>query len=220
VNLDVKYLVEKDASTYINFIRNFNSFKHGRDGIQNNLLAKLAPPLQEIIKNAETDEGAFEELTAHLEQVYKDNPEPIENGISKLKSSWDTVGGNIIHVLEFLYQKPFPFESVTVLLTTNNIFPHNYEKRYFYTTYKGLSVQLNTIKHELNHFMFYYYYESLKDKLDDEKYELLKEALTFFSNPEKEGKPNERSLRELFKSKLWKNLDEAIGAGTQYLLEN
>lgn len=220
MNLNVEYSVQKDASTYINFIRNFNSYKHGRDNIQGNLLKNLEPPLREILEHAETDEEALEKINTYLEKAYRDGPDLIEGGISKLRSSWESVGHNIIYNLEFLYQKPFPFESVTVFLTTNNIFPHNYNKRYFYITHKGVSTQLSIIKHELNHFMFYYYYDSLKDRLEDEKYELLKESLTLFSNPDKEGKPNEKELRDLFRSRLWENLDEAINAGAQFLLDS
>lgn len=218
--MNVEYSVQKDASTYINFIRNFNSYKHGRENIQSNLLKNLEPPLKEILEHAETDEEALARITSYLEKAYKDNPDIIESSISKLEASWEAVGRNIIYNLEFLYQKSFPFESVTVFLTTNNIFPHNYNNRYFYITHKGVSTQLSTIKHELNHFMFYYYYDSLEDTLGDEKYELLKESLTLFSNPDKEGKPNEKELRDFFRSRLWENLDDAINAGAQFLLDS
>jgi len=57
------------------------------------------------------------------------------------------------------------------------------------------------------------------ETLGKERYELLKESLTFFSNPEQGGKPNEKPLRELFLSKVWGSLDEAIVAGTELLLK-
>ena len=77
---------------------------------------------------------------------------------------------------------------------------------------------MDIARHELNHFMFYFYYESLRNKLDHEKYELLKESLTLFSNPNQIGKPNEDSIREFFKTKLWSNMNEAIIAGSEFLL--
>lgn len=72
--------------------------------------------------------------------------------------------------------------------------------------------------HELNHFMFYRYYLKLRDKLGIEKFELLKESITLFTNPEREGKPDEAPLRRLFMGKSYKNMDEAIKDGATYLL--
>jgi len=217
--LDIEYSIEKDARTYIDYVYNFKSFKHGNEDIQKRLLLKLAPRLQEVLITAKDDTTAYKGVFDYLTKSYNENPQLFEDSIGKLKTTWKKVGANIIYFLEFIYKKPFPFENITVYLTTNNIFPYNYEQKYFYANYKYVSSQLSTATHELNHFMFYYYYESLKDKLDNEKYELLKESLTFFSNPDREGKPNELPLRELFKSKLWENLDEAISAGAKYLLE-
>jgi len=215
--LDVKYSIEKDADTYVNFIFNFKSFKHGRDDIQATLLAKLEPTLQDIIKNASNDTDAHEKISGYLEAKYKEDPTVIDESIKKLKTAWDKVGKNIINSLEFLYGKSFPFDTVGAYITTNNIFPYNYEQRYFFVNYKFLNSQLATAKHELNHFMFYRYYPHLKEKLSKEYFELLKESLSFFSNPDQEGKPNEQPLRELFLSKIWSNLDEAVTAGVEYL---
>jgi len=220
MDLDIKYSIEKDIRTYIDFVYNFKSFKHGNENIQKKLLSKLDPELQEILITAKEEETAYKGVFDYLTKSYNGNPQLIEDSIAKLRVTWEKVGANIICSLEFLYKKPFPFEKVTVYLTTNYIFPYNYEQKYFYANYKYISSQLSTTTHELNHFMFYYYYPSLKDKLSNEKYELLKESLTFFSNPDREGKPNELPLRELFKSKLWTNLDEAISAGAKYLLKN
>lgn len=68
--------------------------------------------------------------------------------------------------------------------------------------------------------MFYHYYDGIRTKLGEEKYELLKESITFFSNPEQEGKPNEEQLRALFLSRVWDDLDEAVEAGVDLLLKS
>jgi len=218
MNLNIKYSAEKDAKTYLNFIRNFKSFKHGRANIQGKLMKGIDESLQTLLLSEEPDDVVFEKVVEYLEQSYKNDPKPIEDSISKLASSWATVGENIIFSLEFLYGKPFPFDDVTMYLTTSNIYPYNYKQRYFYATYKFLSAQHNIAIHELNHFMFYFYYPERDIKLSTENYELLKESLTIFTNPSKEGKPNEKPLRDLFKSKIWKSLDEAIQAGIEFLL--
>lgn len=77
--------------------------------------------------------------------------------------------------------------------------------------------QVGTILHEFNHFMFYHYYPELKDKLGKEKYELLKESLTFFTNPNQIGKPDEDKLRQLYASKNWSSVEEIINAGAHLL---
>ena len=219
MKLLVKYSLEKDARTYVDFVYTFKAFKHGRDGPKSKLLEKLDLKLQEILINAENAEAVYEQVYNHLKNIYENDPDNIEKGIKRLQDSWENVGDSIIYSLEFLYKKPFPFETITAYLTTNNIFPYSYENRYFFVFYKFLMPQLGTAKHELNHFMFYYYYPELLETLGKERYELLKESLTFFSNPEQGGKPNEKPLRELFGSKIWSSLDEAVAAGAKYLLE-
>jgi len=216
MKLEVTYSIEKDAQTYVDYIFNFKFFKHGRVNIQETLLEKLDIPLQSLLKSVENDQEAFCKIRSYLEQTYNSNPTIIKDSAAKLKTMWGKVGDNIIFSLEFLYKKPFPFKFATAYLTTNFIFPYNYEQKYFFVNFKYLSTQLNTIKHELNHFMFYYYYPAGKD-LNLEKYELLKESLSFFSNPEQEGKPNEAPLRDLYKSKIWNSLDEAVIQATKLL---
>jgi len=216
MKLEIKYSIEKDAQTYVDYIFNFKSFRHGRGNIQENLLSKLDLPLQVILNSAKNDQEAFSKTRDYLEQIYSPNKEVIVDSITKLKNVWDRIGDSLIYSLEFLYKKPFPFKEAAAYITTNFIFPYNYKQKYFFVNYKYLSSQLNTIKHELNHFMFYYYYPVIKN-LDLEKYELLKESITFFSNPEQEGKPNEKPLRDLYKSKIWNSLDEAIVEATKLL---
>lgn len=218
MKLLVKYSIEKDTSTYVNFVYKFKGFEHGREGMASKLLSKLDPELQNAIKSAKDEDEAHENIQKYLEKSYEKNKESYEKNIEKFKAEWERVGDTVIKFLEFLYQKPFPFEEITAYLTTNNIFPYSYNERYFFTSMRFLLNQLQTSKHELNHFMFYYYYPELKEELGEEKYELLKESLSFFSNPAQKGKPNEAALRELYKSKIWKNMDEAIDKATALLL--
>jgi len=219
MQLNVEYSVEKDTETYTNLVYTFKAYEHGRQNPKEALLKRLDPQLQNIITSADSEKTAYDGIYSYLEKNCQNNNEKIEKYITRLKDEWVMVGDTIINSLEFLYQNKFPFEKVTVYLTTNNIFPYSYENKYFYANLEYLMPQLGTAKHELNHFMFYYYYPKLKEQLSDEKYELLKESLTFFSNPEQRGKPNELPLRELYKSKIWKNMDEAVNAGVEFLIK-
>lgn len=218
MQLNVDYSVEKDTRTYVDLVYSFKAYEHGRQNLKETLLKKLDPQLQEIITAADSEKSAYDGVHAYLEKYQQNNIEKIEKNINRLKAEWALVGETLIKSLEFLYQNKFPFEKVTAYLTTNYIFPYSYEQRYFYANIEYLMPQLGTAKHELNHFMFYYYYPKLKEQLGDEKYELLKESLTFFSNPELKGKPNELPLRELYRSKIWVNMDEAVKAGVVFLV--
>jgi len=219
IDLQIKYSPEKDAETYINYIYKFNSYKHGRVNPQKELLSKLEPALQEILTNAKNESSAYKEVLDYLTKNNESDPQTLSRSIDTFEKRWEVVGENIIYSLEFLFKKPFPFNEVTVYLTTNNICPYSYEDKYFFANYKYASEQLETVKHELNHFMFYFYYKDLKNKLNEEKYELLKESLTFFSNPIQSGKPNENPIRTLFRSKIWENIDDAINAAVNLLLK-
>jgi len=94
----------------------------------------------------------------------------------------------IIKRLEKAYDKPFPFDEITVYLTTCFGCPYYYEKRYFYIgrNYGFLGI-LNTARHELNHFMFHYYFDDyIKEKsVSRENKEYLKEALTILTSGRK-----------------------------------
>lgn len=218
MQLEIKYSTEKDASVYVNYVYKFKGYEHGRENVNNNLLKKLDPGMQKIITSAENEEEVYEKVLKYLTNSYEKNKDNYEKSIMQFQTEWGEVGANVIKFLEFLYQKPFPFEKVTAYLTTNYIFPYNYNERYFYASIRYLLNQLQTTKHELNHFMFYHYYPELRETLGEEKYELLKESLSFFSNPTQKGKPNEAPLRDLYRSKIWKNMDEAISEGKELLL--
>jgi len=218
--LDVKYSEEKDAQTYVDYVYKYKTFEHGLVNPQKALLDRLDPELQSILTSAKDEEDAYKNVLNYLTKSNSENPQLMQNSIKTLEGRWDAAGENIIYFLEFLYKKPFPFKNITLYLTTNNICPYSYEDRYFFANYKYASEQMDVTRHELNHFMFYYYYDSLKTKLGEEKLELLKESLTFFSNPNQTGKPNETPLREFFKTKLWGNLDEAILAGVEFLAKS
>jgi hypothetical protein len=218
MKLEISYSAEKDLENYLNSVVDFKYLKHGRENIQKELLSKLPENLQNIILQVAEKDKISSDILKYLNDQATSNPQLIEDKINKLRSSWDKVGKQVIANLEFIFNKKFPFDLITVYFTTVPICPYNYQKKYFYI-HSGATVQnqLRITEHELNHFMFYFYYSDLKNKLDKEKLELLKESLTFFTNPEQAGKPNEKPLRDLYLSKNWLSLEEAIMAGVESL---
>lgn len=218
VTLDVIYSTEKDTSNYVRTIYKGVPFKHGRDDLKGRLLSMLDVNLQNLIVNATDEEDAYNKIHEYLQKQSQEILEKIDKSKQNFQEAWNLYGEQSIKFLEYLYQQPFPFNNLIAYLTTNNICPYDYKEHSFYVRYKtAVPLQLRTAVHELNHFMFYHYYPDLGKDLGKEKYELLKESLTFFSNPELQGYPNEDDLRKLFLSRNWNSLKEAIEAGTAFL---
>lgn len=218
MHITIIYSTQKDADNYLNGVFEFKHFKHGRKNIREDLLSKINPILSAGIKKAKDKEEAKKLISVFLEKWQKENSKYIESTIKDLESEWNRTEKDIIKKLDMLYQKPFPFDQITIYLTSLPLCPYSYKDKYLYVYLnKSPEKQAKIILHELNHFMFYFYHPELKEKLGHEKYELLKESLSYFSNPEQKGKPNEKELREFYSSKEWKNLDDAIKSGVDFL---
>lgn len=218
MKLNIIYSLEKDTQNHINTVYSFKFLKHGREDIQQSLLSKLPPKLQEIITSTPTEKEAYDKIFKFLTAWQKQQPEITQNSINNLRTYWDKTGHAIIKSLEFFYQKPFPFEEITNYITTVPISPYSFEEKYMFIYFQAPPMgQVSAMLHELNHFMFYEYYPELRQELGKEKYELLKESLTFFTNPNQIGKPDETELRKLYSSKQWKNISEIIQSGAQLL---
>ena len=67
--------------------------------------------------------------------------------------------------------------------------------------------------------MFHRYYLHLEEEMGDEKWNILKESMTFFTEPNSSGYPAEKEFRNLYLSKKWKNIDEIIEVGKALLLK-
>lgn len=218
MKLNITYSPEKDAQNHVNTVYKFRFLKHGREDIQQKLLSKLPSKLQEVITSATSDTDAHDKILKFLKAWQKQQPNLINNSINNLQFYWNKTGSAIIKSLEFFYQKPLPFDEITIYLTMAPISPYSFEGKYIFIFAQIPPMgQVGTILHELNHFMFYHYYPELKDKLGEEKYELLKESLTFFTNPNQIGKPDEDKLRQLYASKNWSSVEEIINAGALLL---
>lgn len=171
--------------------------------MENKLLKYFREEFKVQIGNAQTKEGATAIIRNYLDnlpQSFKDQTSVLILGVGKILEDHQT---EIISLLETVYQKKFPFDKITVFLTSLGICPYNYEKKWFMSR-RSNSVEghINTAKHELNHFMFYFYYLDLLTKkgLPNDKIEKLKEALAILTNPEGNDKPDVKELEEYIKS--------------------
>lgn len=216
MKLKVNYSVAKDAQNYVNGVFRFKYLKHGRKDPSKQLLSGLEEDLQKVILQSKDEKEAYDAILKYL--TNHDDGKSTQQAAS-LQKVWKTIGAQIIANLEFLYQKKFPFPEASAYLTTIPLCPYNYDQRWFFVFAKTYTrSQLAIVKHELSHFMFYHYYPQTKLGLEKEKYELLKESLTFFSNPDEWGKPAEKPLRDLYTSRSFSSLDEVIKAGKGLLV--
>lgn len=210
----VYYSIEKDIWNHLNANWKFGYPMYGRKGIQEKLLKPFPKEYKDNLAKAKTKEEAVKVIKNFLDSLpntFKNVTPIIVRGVEQLLNE---EADKIVEKLEKAYNKPLPFDGITVYITTANIHPYDYEERWFMSG-RNQSEQghLRTAIHELNHFMFYYYYPHLKDKLGNEKYEIIKEALAIFTNPEGTDKPTVEKLEQYLKRYLDKTIDEVIEKG-------
>ncbi|MFA5130338.1 MAG: hypothetical protein WC477_05505 [Patescibacteria group bacterium] len=220
--LTVSYDPDRDAENYVHSIYERAYSAHGRTDFIENLIKSIeSVEIKTALKESASREEALKTITTLLTQQYKNSSDDLDKKAKKLEEEWKRIGTQIEWQLAFLYQKPFLFEAIHVDLTSIPICPYHFnERRIFIYTKEPVGIQLSILMHELNHFMFYQYYQQLLKKLGKENFELLKESLTLFTNPEQMGKPHEQPLRDLFLSKTYNNLHEAIEDGALFLTNN
>jgi len=182
---------------------------------KNWFLSALNPSLRFVMTNCSS-----KDLIKHIEN-WMDLPENLKNKIAiseqtyKIEKYWNNiVGPQMISFLEFLYQKPFDFDKITAYSTSAPMADDDYKKNQFFFMIKNSSQELkddsdaapllkysaSIILHELNHFMFHKHYGYLEKELSSDNFWILKESITFFSNPFSPGYPKEKPLRDFYSS--------------------
>ena len=209
----VSYSREKDINNYLNSVWKFSYQKHGREGMENKLLKWFSEDFKEKIVSAQTREEAtvvIESYLDNLPQSFKDQTPVIVIGVEKILNDCQA---EIVDLLESVYGKKFPFETITVFLTSLGICPYNYDEKWFMSRRSNsIEGHVDTTKHELNHFMFYYYYSNVlaKKGLPNDKIEKLKEAFAILTNPEGNNKPEVKELEKYIKSLNGRSTDQII----------
>lgn len=66
MKLNITYSPEKDAQNHVDTVYKFRFLKHGREDIQQKLLSKLPPKLQEVIASATSDIDAHDKIIKFL----------------------------------------------------------------------------------------------------------------------------------------------------------
>ncbi|MDP2873915.1 MAG: hypothetical protein Q8N84_01295 [bacterium] len=211
----VSYSQEKDIWNYLHAGWKNTFRKYGRENLQEKLLEKFPPIFKQDLAAAKTEAEAKQVVEHFLNRKPAEYQHITDLAIKVAQLILDEEKDAITSSLEAAYQESFPFDEITVYLTTFPICPYNYEERWFMAG-RNSSVAgfISTAKHELNHFMFYYYYldELTKRGLNKEKREQLKEALAILTNPEGTDKPAVKELENYIKPLAGKPIREIIEA--------
>ncbi|MDO8507750.1 MAG: hypothetical protein Q7S53_04250 [bacterium] len=209
----VEYSIEKDMVPYLNAVWKMQYKTFGRNNLRERLLSSKPEQFQKDIKKAKTEEEAKIVINDFLYENLEKNKAEFAQKIKKIQKNLDDNKEKIIGKLEKLYNKEFPFNVITIYLTTAGICPYNYEKRWFMTYANADEARvLSVASHELNHFMFFYYYlPSLKKEgIDDHKLMVLKEALVVLDPNDTDKKPQAEDLKKFLKTLSDRPMDEII----------
>lgn len=213
MNFIVSYSKEKDIQNYLDAGWKFTYLKHGRESIQENLLKRFPESFRTALLQAPDEPAARKVVEDWLASKDAEYQRLTDLTIKTIQMVLDQEKNYIIHTLESVYDEKFPFDKISVFVTTFPINPYNFEDRWFMIG-RMASVPLMTSisMHELNHFMFYHYYleELTKRGLNKEKREQLKEALAALTNPEGTDKPAVKGLENHIKSQSGKPVREII----------
>lgn len=227
MNLTPQYLPEKDAWNYLSHLTITPEEFYGRKNVYQDVLDQAPEKIRELflptVNIPLSEKERSEKVVEILKQEYEKERELSEMKAQKLLNLWEKTTAQTAAYLSYIFQKPFPFTERTLIgyFTSLWICPYDYQEFSIFISMKAAPrEQIRGIIHELNHFMFYYYYPDLHNDLKPGNYELLKESLTFFTNPEQPGYPGEKPLRNLYASKRWESLDRAIKEGAEFLRNN
>lgn len=207
----VAYSKEKDLGNYLNALWRFQYAKYGRRDIQDQLLSRFPPEFRTKLTQATTREEAAEVVEAYFQELPPSFKAETEAKARDLEKLLNEQSGLIEGDLKRIYQKDFPFETVSVFLTTVGICPYNYEDRWFMVGRECSPDECLLIsKHELNHFMFYNCFPDLRDSLGKDDYESLKEGMAVLSDPRIGRKPSIEKLERHILAVSDKPADEIV----------
>ncbi len=218
MNFITSYSKEKDIQNYLNAGWRFTYMKHGRENIQENLLKRFPESFRTALTQAPDETSARKVVEDWLNSKDTEYQRITDLTIKTIQMVLDQEKSYIIQLLESVYQEKFPFDEISVFLTTFPIHPYSFENRWFMIgRMSHVPGMIGTAKHELNHFMFYYYFldDLTKRGIKKEKREQLKEALAILTNPEGNDKPAVKELENFIKPLAGKPAREIIESCVQ-----
>lgn len=212
----VKYSQEKDFIPYLNNLWKSTWIDYGKNSFE---IGKKYFPVEfmEAVKNAETKTDTENIITEYWKSTrsknFSQDTDLIIKWFNKILNEEKDL---IIKTLEKAYSEKFPFNEITVYLTTFYSCPYYYEEKWYMAQRSSSLMNLFSVSiHELNHFMFYYYWREYlrKQNISNEKIEYLKESfavLTSTNPKENIEKPNILTIQNFVKANKDKPIKEII----------
>lgn len=213
MNFIISYSQEKDIQNYLNAGWKFTYRKHGRENIQENLLKRFPESFRTALVQAADESAAHKVVEEWLASKDAEYQRLTDLTVKTIQTVLGQEKGQLIQTLESVYGEKFPFDKISVFVTTFPINPYSFEERWFMINrMASVPGMIGTAKHELNHFMFYHYFldDLTKRGIDKEKREKLKEALAILTNPEGTDKPAVKELENYIKQHTGKPVKEII----------
>lgn len=215
MNFKCTYNIKKEVNNYVEKLVKNKNLELKKD------LLKVTNQEIQTLTNTQDASTIETKLTKYFQQYYNQNTQQILQKEKLINKAWKIVGEQIMYSVENLYKRKFPFKNLRGYYTTLPIYPYSYKSKYTYVGIKEeIPEQLLSILHELNHFMFHHYFGHLQKELGHSKFHLIKESLTFFTNPEDPGLEDQKDLRELYASRYWESIDEVIEAAVRKIGNN
>ncbi|MBU2503739.1 MAG: hypothetical protein KJ879_01665 [Nanoarchaeota archaeon] len=220
--------IERDFENY------YENANESEDHFSAQLCARCFPNYILKMIQGVSKEEARKNFFPLLQENYKKYASYLNQFLLDAKKSWEENEQNYLKRLEKITGKKFPFNKITVYLTTILICSYNVEEKWFHTSFLNQPLlSTHVCAHELMHFHFHFHYEKwIKEEIGEKKKEDLKEALTvllnlefgdmFFISFRDGGFPGHEKLRE-FITKRWKdhkNFDKLLKECVLYLKES
>lgn len=213
MNFIISYSQEKDIQNYLNAGWKFTYRKHGRENVQENLLKRFPESFRTSLLQALDEPTARKVVEDWLTSKDAEYQRLTNLTVKTIQAVLGEEKSYLIQTLESIYREKFPFDKISVFVTTFPINPYNFEERWFMIgRMASVPGMIGTAKHELNHFMFYHYFldDLTKRGIDKEKREKIKEALAILTNPEGTDKPAVKELENYIKQIADKPVKEII----------
>jgi hypothetical protein len=161
----IKCSQEKDLQVYLDAIWKPIWVNYGKSKYEVGL--KYLP--QEFLDNLKNAGSKIKAINV-IKNYWKDTRVSMFNRNTRIIVDWfnrfmTEESHLVVDRLEKIYQKIFPFEKITMYLTTFFSCPYNYKQKWFMVSRNAnLMTLLSISTHELNHFMYYYYFEGYVKK--------------------------------------------------------
>lgn len=227
VSFNCKYNIEDDLNTYVMTTLENTVNSLGIPAHRERVLNRIDPEMRQIIEeNTENKDVCIAKMRELLTRRYDTSIDIVTEYEQATMEAFNRTSPAIIRNLQTLYGYDFMFDKVDIYISTSGTCPYDARNgKFAISAHNKLQTDfinpVSTGVHEMNHFMFEHskYPDLLKEKLNADEFYLLRESLTYFTDPERPDlRPAEVDLKALYESRTWESLDEVVEAATAFLI--